>query len=65
MVRKVPRRDRRSIQGGSLYGRLCDECVTDLTQDRLPLPVVPPPLDKRRPAAERRAIARVPSFHSH
>jgi hypothetical protein len=64
MVRKVPRRDRRSIKGGSLYGRLCDECVADLTQDRLPLPAVPPPVDKR-PVDERRAIARVPSFHSH
>jgi len=64
MVRKVRRRDRRSMQGGSLYGRLCDECVADLTQDRLPVPVASPPHDKR-PVAERRAIARVPSFHSH
>ena len=64
MVRKVPRRDRRSMKGGSLYGRLCDDCVADLTQGRVPLPVAPSQ-PTSRPVADRRAIARVPSFHSH
>jgi hypothetical protein len=53
------------MKGGSLYGRLCDECVADLTQHRAPLPVAPPPRSSHPVLADRRAIAGVPSFHSH